>query len=143
MNSMRFTARFYKLNDDFSPEFAEANNEGKPSENNRMYEWEDELLLKNDIKSIEVIEDGTYTLKGEQNGKPFEEPINGMILFNIIGEDNSITQMACSQVLVERYNTKEEESLSLDVFFKGDEPLSNPIPGVYVALQDFPKSLID
>lgn len=140
---MEFTACFYKLNEDFSPEFAEANHDGKPSENNRLYEWEDELILKNDIKSVEILEGEAYFLKGEQNGKQFEEPVNGMILFNILGIDNSITQMACSQVLVENYELFDEDKLKLDVFFKGTEPLSNPVPGVYIALQDFPKSLID
>jgi hypothetical protein len=140
---MEFTACFYKLNEDFSPEFAEANNEGKPSENNRLYEWEDELVLKNDIKSVDIVEGETYILKGEVNGNQFEEPINQMMLFNIIGEDNSITQMACSEVLVEKHKLSEEGNFKLEVFFKGEEPLSNPIPGVYIALQEFPKSLID
>jgi hypothetical protein len=140
---MDFTACFYKLNEDFSPEFAEAQHSGQPSENNRLYEWEDELILKNDIKSVDILEGVTYFLKGEQNGKQFDEPVNGMVLFNILGTDNSITQMACSQVLIENYKLTEEDSFKLEVFFKGEEPLSNPVPGVYIALQDFPKSLID
>lgn len=140
---MEFKACFYKLNEDFSPEYAEANNEGKPSENNRLYEWEDELVLKNDIKNVEVLEGKTYTLKGEINGEGFEEEVENMFLFNIQGSDNSITQMACSAVLVERYEVLEKENIQLNVFFKGTEPLSNPVPGIYIALQEFPKRLID
>jgi hypothetical protein len=140
---MEFTACFYKLNEDFSPEFAEANNGGEPSENNRLYEWEDELKLKNDLKSIEILEGETYFLKGEQNGKQFEEPVSEMLIFNILGNDGSVTQMACSQALVEKHELIEEDEVKLNVFFKGTEPLSNPVPGVYIALQDFPKSLID
>jgi len=140
---MEFIACFYKLNEDFSPEFAEAHYGGEPSENNRLYEWEDELKLKNEIESVEIIEDETYFLRGEQNSKQFEEPVSGMMVFNIIGKDNSVTQMACSQVLVEKHELIEEDKIKLKVFFKGTEPLSNPIPGVYIALQDFPKNLID
>ena len=140
---MKFTARFYKLNEDYSPEFAEANNDGQPSENNRLYEWEDELKLKNDIKSVEILEGETYFLKGKQNGKQFEEPVSEMLVFNILGNDGSMTQMACSQVLIEKHELIEEDKINLNVFFKGTEPLSNPVPGVYIALQDFPKSLID
>lgn len=140
---MEFKACFYKLNEDFSPEYAEANNDGKPSENNQLYEWEDELVLKNDIKSIEVLEGGIYTLKGEQNGESFEEEVKDMLLFNIVGSDDSITQMSCSSSLVEKYELIEEETFLLNVFFKGSEPLSNPVPGIYIALQEFPKSLIN
>lgn len=140
---MEFKACFYKLNEDFSPEYAEANNDGKPSENNRLYEWEDELVLKNDIKSVEVLERGIYTLKGEQNGESFEEEVKDMLLFNIVGSDDSITQMSCSSSLVEKYELIEEETFLLNVFFKGSEPLSNPVPGIYIALQEFPKSLIN
>lgn len=140
---MDFKACFYKLNEDFSPEYAEANNDGKPSENNRLYEWEDELVLKNDIKNVEVLEGKTYTLKGEINGENFEEEVENMLLFNIQGSDNSITQMACSTVLVERYEVLEKDNIQLNVFFKGNEPLSNPVPGIYIALQEFPKRLID
>lgn len=140
---MDFKACFYKLNEDFSPEYAEANNDGKPSEINRLYEWEDELILKNDVKSIEVLEGETYILRGEIKGESFEENVNNMLLFNILGSDNSITQMACSTILVEKYEVIQEENIELNVFFKGTEPLSNPIPGIYIALQEFPKSLID
>ncbi|PHR47607.1 MAG: hypothetical protein COA32_06510 [Fluviicola sp.] len=140
---MEFKAFFFKLNEDFSPEYAEANNDGKPSENNRLYEWEDELILKNDIKSVEVLEGETYILKGEINGESFEEEVKDMLLFNILGEDNSTTQMACSNVLIDKYELIEDNQIELRVFFKGDEPLSNPVPGVYIALQDFPKRLID
>lgn len=140
---MECKACFFKLNEDFSPEFAEANNDGKPSENNRLYEWEDELVLKNDIRSIDVLEGETYILRGEINGNSFEEEVKNMFLFNIIGEDDSITQMACSAVLVERYEVLEEDKIYLNVFLKGSEPLSNPVPGIYIALQEFPKSLLD
>lgn len=140
---MECKACFFKLNEDFSPEFAEANNDGKPSENNRLYEWEDELILKNDIKSIEVLEGETYILRGEINEESFEEEVENMYLFNIIGEDKSITQMACSAILVEKYEVLEEEKIHLNVFLKGSEPLSNPVPGIYIALQEFPKRLLD
>lgn len=140
---MRFTARFYKLNDDFSPEYAEAQNNGEPSQNNRLFEWEDELALKNDIKNIEVEENAVFTLRGVRNGNEFEEQIEGMILFNIVGQDDSVTQMACSQELIEKYEVNEGNDLQLEVYLKGEEPLSNPVPGIYIALQQFPKNLID
>jgi hypothetical protein len=140
---MRFTACFYKLNDDFSPEYADAQNNGDPSENNRLYEWEDELVLKNQIKSVNIEESATFVLQGERNGIKFMEHIDDMAIFNIVGEDGSITQMACSQELLEKHELLKDEGFMLSVFLKGSEPLSNPIPGIYIALQRFPKNLID
>ena len=49
---MILSAHFYMLNDDFSPEYAEANFEGKESENNPAYEWEDELELSEGLENI-------------------------------------------------------------------------------------------
>ena len=38
---------------------------------------------------------------------------------------------------------KEENTFLLNVYLEEMEPLTNPIPGIYIAIQDFPKSLID
>lgn len=141
---MKCTARFYKMNYDFSPEFAEAHHEGKESENNRLYDWQDELAITTKVKDIEVFENSTYTIQGEKGGKAFSEEIGNVLLFHIIGEDGAITPMACSQVLVLKYDIeKKEDSINLNVYFEEMEPLTNPIPGVYIAIQDFPKLLID
>lgn len=142
---MKFTAHFYLLNYDFSPEFAEANHNGEESENNRYYDWQDELSLKNGIKSIEVKRETSYFLKGERdNGTLFSEEVPQMMIFEILGEDGSITKMGCSEVLVEMYEIAEEEDeIILTVTMAENEPLSNPIPGIYIAASFFPKALIN
>lgn len=141
---MKCTARFYKMNYDFSPEFAEAHHEGKESENNRYYDWEDELSITTNVKDIEVIKDGIYTIQGKKGGASFSEEVKNMVLFNVIGEDDSITQLACSKSLVLKYDiNREVNSIDLKVYMEEMEPLTNPIPGIYIAIQDFPKSLID
>ncbi|HLV43271.1 MAG TPA: hypothetical protein VKY37_13400 [Brumimicrobium sp.] len=140
---MKCTARFYKLNYDFSPEFAEAHHEGKESENNRFYDWEDELAITTDVVDIKVVENSTYTIQGEKAGQPFAEEVTNMMLFNLIGDDDTITPMACSHILVNKYEIeKNEGEIILKVYLEEKEPLTNPIPGVYIAIQDFPKSLI-
>lgn len=141
---MKCTARFYKMNYDFSPEFAEAHHEGKESENNRFYDWEDELAITTEVKDIEVFENATYTIQGEKDGKTFSEEIKNVLLFNIIGKDGEITPMACSHSIVLKYDIeKDEDSIILNVYLEEMEPLTNPIPGIYIAIQDFPKLLID
>jgi hypothetical protein len=65
-----------------------------------------------------------------------------MIVFNIVLEDESITQMACSESIVENFElTDEDGGKRLNVYLKEEEPHTNPIPGIYVALQEFPKEL--
>ena len=141
---MKCTARFYKMNYDFSPEFAEAHHDGNESENNRFYDWEDELKITTEVKDIEVVDNAIYTLQGEKGGEAFSEEIKNILLFNIIGEDGAVTQMACSKSLVLKYDiNREEASINLKVFLEEMEPLTNPIPGIYIAIQDFPKSLVD
>jgi hypothetical protein len=141
---MKCTARFYKMNYDFSPEFAEAHHGGNESENNRFYDWEDELNITTEVKDIEVVDNTSYTLQGEKDNEAFSEEIKNVLLFNIIGEDGAITQMACSKSLVLKYDiNREESSIDLNVYLEEMEPLTNPIAGIYIAIQDFPKSLVD
>lgn len=140
---MRCTVHFYKLNYDFSPEFAEAHHEGKPSANNRLYDWEDELAVKTDVVSYEVIENSTYTLEGERGGEQFAENLTDMIRFEFKDQAGDITVMACSHSIVKEFKINEDDDqLEVEVFFEEREPLTNPVPGVYVAVQEFPKSLI-
>jgi hypothetical protein len=35
-----------------------------------------------------------------------------------------------------------KEEIVLKVFMKGEEPLANPLTGIYIASADFPKTLI-
>lgn len=140
---MRCTVHFYKLNYDFSPEFAEAHHGGKPSANNRLYDWEDELAVKTDVHEYNIVENGSFVLQGERAGEPFEEKIDKMILFEFIDAKNEKTTMACSHAIVKDYKIEEnDENLNVEVIFEDREPLTNPIPGVYIAVQEFPKSLI-
>jgi hypothetical protein len=132
------------MNYDFSPEFAEAHHDGNESENNRFYDWEDELKITTEVKDIEVVDNAIYTLQGEKGGEAFSEEIKNVLLFNIIGESGAVTQMACSKSLVLKYDiNREEDSINLKVFLEEMEPLTNPIAGIYIAIQDFPKSLVD
>lgn len=140
---MKCTVHFYKMNYDFSPEFAEAHHEGKPSENNRLYDWEDELAIKSSVVTYEVVENGTFTLKGEKGGEPFEEIIQNVMRFEFTDENDAVTVMVCSHSVVKDYSIEEKDSeLNVEIFLEELEPLTNPIPGVYIAVQEFPKSLI-
>ena len=140
---MRLNVHFYMLNEHFSQEHADAQHNGEESENNLRYEWEDELSVKSDVKEVGFLRKSIYTIKGYlTDTETFAYDIPEMIVFNIALEDGTITQMACSESIVENFELIEEtEGKRLNVYLKEEEPHTNPIPGIYVALQEFPKEL--
>lgn len=141
---MKYTAHFYQLNYNFSPEYAAANHGGKASENNPKFNWEDELEITANIENLEVIENGTYSIQGEKDGTPFSIDIPNMLCFHFIDAEGEITKMACSHSLIGDYSIEEGAKHSvLSVYMDEQEPLTNPIAGIYIALQEFPKELID
>ena len=141
---MKLNVHFYLLNYDFSPEYAEANHNGQPTENNRFYDWEDEFSLTNDITHVEVLRHANYTLKGStEDGGSFEEKVGNMILFEAYGADGTLTQLGCSESILDSYELVEKNNeLFLEVTLIEREPLSNPIVGIYIAASEFPKNLI-
>jgi hypothetical protein len=141
---MNLVAHFYQLNDDFSQEYADQHNSGNDSELNRRYDWEDELELTNDIVRVDVRLHENYVLHGEfSDGESFAEQVPDMLCFDAVGSDGSLTILACSHAILDSYTLdKLHGQFLLKVFINDYEPLSNPLPGVYVAAQDFPKRLI-
>lgn len=141
---MKSTIHFYLLNYDFSPEFAEAHHDGNPSENNRLYDWEDELSLTSNTTNIEVLRNETYFLIGERgDGTSFKEAVPNMFLLVFYGDGDEQTIMGCSESLLESYKMdKAKGEYIVKVVMSENFPLSNPVPGIYIASNDFPKSLI-
>lgn len=136
--NMKLNAHFYLLNDDFSPEYAEANFNGKESENNPRYEWEDELDV-NEVKNVEIIRKGEYPLRGEIESGAFEYILPNMFLVALEMENGQQGAFAVSESILDSYTFQGDK---LEVFLKDYEPMSNPIPGVYIASKEFPKELI-
>ncbi len=135
---------FYLLNDHFSIEYANEHNNGEPSELNRKYLWEDEFAISLDVTAIEPLEDTTYVLQGSNgNGEPFAEEVPNMRMFYIRNGEDLVAAVGCSEILMEDFTIAEEaDALVLSVNLKGEEPLANPVTGIYIASKDFPKSLI-
>lgn len=139
---MALTIKVYLLNDDFSQEYADTHYGGKESELNRHYEWQDELEVTTDVENIDVIQNGTYLLAGElADGQKFSHDVMKMRLFNIHSKDAEDVVVGCSESLLANFKVNACESI--EIYLKDYEPLSNPVPGIYIAAQEFPKDLID
>lgn len=144
LKQMKCTINVYLLNEHFSEEHAQANNDGKESELNPRYEWEDELAITSDVVDIKIHENSVYPLQGTMpDGEPFDIEVPKMRLFEIISLDAPIAYIGCSESILEDVELVETpESYTLKIYIKDYEPMSNPIPGVYIAAQEFPKKLV-
>jgi hypothetical protein len=134
----------YLLNEHFSHEFAEAQHSGQESENNLRYEWEDEFAITSDVLSVTVVENASFPLQGEMpDGQIFHHEVKKMLLFEITSNDAPNTYVGASASIVDSYIIDQsKEDVSLKIFLKDYEPMSNPIPGIYIASKEFPKELI-
>lgn len=134
----------YLLNEHFSEEHAEAHHNGEESENNLKYEWEDEFSVTSSVEAVEVHENVSFPLQGEMpDGTAFSHDVANMFLFEIKSSDAPSTFIGASKSIVEEHELiKEETRFVIRLFLKDYEPMSNPIPGIYIASKEFPKALI-
>lgn len=141
---MKCKIHVYLLNEHFSQEHADANFEGEESANNRRYDWEDEMRITSEVEEVVIHEYAHFPLQGEYpNGEIFSIEVPNMRLFEVKSKGLPSTYIGCSESILDSYEklvTKEEVILSL--FLKDYEPMANPIPGIYIASQEFPKELI-
>lgn len=140
---MNCRVHFFLLNEHFSPEYAEANYGGEESELNRRYEWEDELNITTPVSDVVEHGDAVYPLQGSMpDGEPFSFDVKHMRLLELVSSDGS-TWIGCSERILDSIVIERNDgNLFVKVYLKDFEPMSNPIPGIYIAAQEFPKELI-
>ncbi|MFT5859365.1 MAG: hypothetical protein ACI865_001466 [Flavobacteriaceae bacterium] len=137
---MQCTVHFFLLNDDYSVEHADANGV-EESAINRKYEWRDELKITTDVTNVVENSEVEYPLVGSfEDGEEFSFAIPGMRLFTLSGEENVI--IGCSEALFDSVKIESTEEITVNIYLKDYEPLTNPIPGIYICTGDFPKELV-
>lgn len=144
INCMECKIQVYLLNEHFSIEHADAHNNGEESENNLKYEWEDEFSVTSSVESVEIHENVAFPLQGElPDGTAFSHEVENMFLFEIKSSDAPSTFIGASKSIVDSHELiKEAARFSIRLYLKDYEPMSNPIPGIYIASKEFPKALI-
>ena len=140
---MNCRIHLYLLNEHFSPEHADANHNGEESDMNRKFEWEDELNVKN-VRGVQELENGVYILQGNiSEEESFAYDVPKMRLFEIETSEGKL-QVGCSESILDSCELeKNETEFSIKILIKDYEPMSNPVPGIFIAAQEFPKELID
>lgn len=141
---MNCTINVYMLNEHFSQEHADANFDGKPSANNRLYDWEDEMRITSSVSGVIEHRKASFPLQGElPSGAVFNHEVKNMFLFEVLSENQPSTFIGCSESILDSFEQKQEgETISLKIFIRDYEAYANPIPGIYIASKEFPKELI-
>lgn len=141
---MKCKINVYCLNEHFSQEHADAHFNGQPSENNRKYDWEDEMNITSAVTEVKEHRKATFPLVGEMpNGESFSHEVKEMMLFEIVSEGYPSTYIGCSESILEECSQEKiEDTIHLKLCIKDLEPHANPIPGIYIASHEFPKALI-
>ena len=140
---MKCQIHVFLLNEHFSLEYAQEHYGGEESELNRKYEWQDELEVTNDITEVVEHENAVYPIQGTMpDGESFCHDVSAMRLFELKSIDGS-TLIGCSESILDSCEIDSSgEKHIIKIFIKDYEPMANPIPGIYIASQEFPKTLI-
>ncbi|HET6243130.1 MAG: hypothetical protein H0V01_09750 [Bacteroidetes bacterium] len=142
---MEVYIHFKEVNSDFSKQIADQFFEGKESEDNIKYSWEDEVKITEDVVDFKIINRAVYNLKGNfADDKAFSFDIPDMTICESKTISGNIVQFAVSGKLIKqtekRYDNQKE--IMHFYFYLFDRfPVKNPFPGVYILAKHFPEEL--
>jgi len=141
---MQCLIQVFKVNSDYSQEYADERYDGQESEFNRKHEWMDELVVPNGVISVTKTASEIYQLQGEKElGEVFSLEVPNMQLFCVeSGNAPSFFVGASKAIVLETNLKKENDGYVLQLYLSDTEPFSNPVPGVYISARDFPKDLL-
>jgi hypothetical protein len=141
---MKCTIHVYLINELYSQEFADEFHNGNPTEDNKEFDWEDELSISSDVVSTEELTDSIYKLEGENgNGDYFAVEVPNMRLVQITSNDAPVVFVGASESMVDTLSIEKlSDEILVSIYLKDNEPYANPIPGIYIASKEFPKELI-
>lgn len=142
---MNLYLHFILVNSEFNQGLADDLNEGEETEDNIKYLWEDELKVAEPIKEFKIKNNATYTLAGFfPDDKEFSFDILDTTIVDCITESGKNMQFAVSKKLLKKTDKKVDEKMDethLYFYLRDTFPLENPMDGVYILKQDFPKAL--
>lgn len=140
---MKVKVTVKEVNPEFDQQLADKYHEGKESEDNIRYNWEDEFDVSADITDFRIRNNAVYMLEGFRGEEKFSYEIPSMTIVECVAADGSITPFAASRRLIK--DTKKTVGKNGDIhfflFLKGGHPMVNPVTGVYISKGDFPFEL--
>ncbi len=143
---MELIVHFIQVNSQFNQTMADNIHGGEESEDNIKYLWEDELKVAEAVTDFKINNNATYVLAGYfPNDAPFNFNIAEMVVCdcNLISGKN--TQFAVSKKLVkktDRIVDAQKGETHLYFYLKDKLEMENPMDGVYILKENFPKELL-
>jgi len=141
---MKCTIHVYLINELYSQEYADQHHDGNPSEDNKEFDWEDELSISSNVITVEELKDEVFKLQGiNQNNDNFSVDVFNMRLAKITSDDAPEVFVGASESILDTMSIEKiEGEFLISIYLKDNEPHANPIPGIYIASKEFPKELI-
>jgi len=110
---MKIQINFKVINADFDQEYANEYKDGEESDNNVKYHWAVGYEEK-DAKSVELIENGTYQLKGQfKDGTEFNLSIPNVTIFRCFLEDGTVVDYAVSKSILNKTHQAHNEKYKI------------------------------
>ena len=135
---------FILINSEFNQGIANDLHAGLESEDNIKHLWEDELKVSEPVKEFKIKNNATYTLSGYSGKDLFSFEIPDVTICECITEKGDKMQFAVSKKLLKRTektvnDTKKETHLYF--YLRDTWEIENPMNGIYILKQDFPREL--
>lgn len=139
---MKVHVHFFQINSSYSQKYADAEHEGKESPDNMKFWWEDAFATKSDVFKISKPIKGEHEIKVMIDDQEQAFIIPKVIKYQLISE-NEVIEVVVSESILDRYqeDKMDENNLKMCFFLKDDTVITNPIPGQYFEIDDFPKEL--
>ena len=136
---------FILVNSEFNQGIANDLYDGEESEDNIKHLWEDELKVSEKVKEFKIKNNVSYVLAGYfPDEKPFSFEIPEMTICDCVTDNGQQMQFAVSKKILkktEKIVDQANEETHLYFYLKDTLPMENPMDGVYILKQDFPKEL--
>lgn len=141
---MKVTINVKLVNSKFNQAYADKENEGDETEDNIKYLWEDEFEVQGNVANFKVINNTTYLLNGlYPNDDEFSFEIPDMTVLECTLDNGAVTLLPFSKKAINK--TEKVDSKNGFTFFvhlKSIREVVNPMTGVYILKDDYPKELL-
>lgn len=141
---MKVTINVKLVNSKFNQAYADKENEGDETEDNIKYLWEDEFEVQGNVANFKVINNSTYLLNGlYPNDDEFSFEIPDMTVLECTLDNGAVTLLPFSKKAINK--TEKVDSKNGFTFFvhlKSIREVVNPMTGVYILKDDYPKELL-
>jgi hypothetical protein len=133
------------VNSQFNQAYADKDNEGEETEDNSKYLWEDEFEVQGNVTNFKVINNTTYLLNGlYPNDDEFSFEIPDMTVLECTLDNGSVTLLPFSKKAISKTEKVEtKKGMTFYVHLKSIREVVNPMTGVYILKDDYPKELLE